>query len=207
MALPSVLTPLAEDRRRLETVLQLLGETDRPEARADLAAEAVRLYARYEDVFERVIYPLVRRDERLPADGAEREQRQVRAAMRDMRSRTRHVHPIDAHASDPEGFEDSLRVLIGSIRSHLSQEDQELLSMASRLDADAQAELRNRLERAVAHASSHPDPPHNRIGHALMSVMEKVDRTIRDSSTTWHPGLELLSEHDIEHPGDRPEEE
>jgi uncharacterized protein (TIGR02246 family) len=200
MALPSVLTPLEEDRRRLDEVLEVLEETDEPEARADLADEVVRLCARYEDVMERVIFPFLREGNRPQVDRSEREQRRLRASMRDMRGRTRHVHPIDAHASDPEGFDHSLRQLIGLIRSHLSQEDQDLLPIASGLDADAQVELRHRLERAVGHASSHPDPPHNRFGHALMSLIEKVDRNIRDSSTTWHPGLELLSEHDIARP-------
>ncbi|HWE68140.1 MAG TPA: hemerythrin domain-containing protein [Acidimicrobiales bacterium] len=200
MTLPSVLAPLNDDRRRLDAVLELLEETSEPEARADLADEAVRLCARYEDVMERVLYPLLRRDSRLQVDRAEREQRQVRAALRDMRARTRHVHPIDAHASDPEGFEQSLGELIDLIRSHLSQEDQDLLPMANRLGADAQAELHNRIERAVVHASSHPSPPHNRIGHALVNLMDKVDRTIRDSSTTWHPGLDLLSDHNAARP-------
>jgi hemerythrin-like domain-containing protein len=196
MTLPSVLAPLGEDRRRLEAVLELLEETSEPEVRADLADEAIRLCARYEDVMERAVYPMLRKDNRPQVDRAEREQRQVRAAMRDMRARTRHVQPIDAHASDPEGFEQSLDELIDVIRTSLAREDQDLLPMAGRLDADAQAELHNQVERTLAHASTHPDPPRNRIGHALASVMDKVDRTIRDSSTTWHPGLELLNEHE-----------
>ena len=145
---------------------------------------------------ERAVYPFLRKDNRPQVDRAEREQRQVRAAMRDVRTRTRHVQPIDAHAGDPEGFEQSLAELIDLIRTHLSREDQDLVPMASRLDSDARAELHNQIERALVHASSHPDPPRNPIGHALANLMDKVDRTIRDSSTTWHPGLEILDDHE-----------
>ncbi len=196
MAMPSVLAPLGEDRRRLEAVLELLEETSEPEVRADLADEAVRLCARYEDVMERAVYPVLRKDGRPQVDRAEQEQRQVRAAMRDMRARTRHVQPIDAHASDPEGFEQSLAELIDSIRTCLSREDEDLLPIAGRLDVGAQAELHDQVERALAHASTHPDPPRSPIGHALANLMDKVDRTIRDSSTTWHPGLQLLDDHE-----------
>lgn len=57
---------ISSDRHRLESVLELLEETDEPEARADLADEAVRLCARYEDLMERVIYRLAcRRPDRV----------------------------------------------------------------------------------------------------------------------------------------------
>ena len=39
MALPTLLAPLDEDRRRLVAVLDLLADTPEPEARADLAGE------------------------------------------------------------------------------------------------------------------------------------------------------------------------
>lgn len=198
MALPSVLGPLDEDRRRLDMVLELLEETSEPEVRADLADEVVRLCARYEDVMERAVYPVLRKGGRPQVDRAEQEQRQVRAAMEDMRARTRHVQPIDAHASDPEGFEQSLGELIDAVRRCLAREDDDLLPMAGRLDPRTQAELHDQVERTLAHASTHPNPPRGPIGHALATLLDKVDRTIRDSSTTWHPGLQRLDDHECD---------
>ena len=50
----------------------------------------------------------------------------------------------------------------------------------------------------MAHATTHPDPPHNPIGRAVATIGEKVDRALNDTSTTSHPGVEQLPER----PGD-----
>ena len=55
--IPFVLEPLAEDRRRLFTILELIEESDDAVVRADLASELVGTCSRYEDVKERVVYP------------------------------------------------------------------------------------------------------------------------------------------------------
>ena len=181
MALPTLLA-LDEDRRQVVAILDLLGDTAEPEARADLAGGLVRVCARYEDEKERAVYPALRRQSDYPAElaRAEDDQRRVRQAMVEIRNRTRHVKPINAHADDPERFEKSLDALIDAVGRHLGQEDRELFPLVARLDPADQEELSDHLERAVATASTHPDPTHNPIGRALASLGEKIDRTDDD---------------------------
>lgn len=199
MARPALLAPLDEDRRQLVAVLDLLADTTEPEVRADLAGELVRLSARYEDAKERALYPALHGQERAGAHIRRAEgQAALRSAMVEVRNRTRHVKPVNVHADDPEGFEQSLDILIAAVQRCLDQEDREMLPLVEELGPDEQQELSRKLERAVAHATTHPDPPHNPIGRAVATIGEKLDRTINDTSTTSHPGVEQL-------PGRKPE--
>jgi Hemerythrin HHE cation binding domain len=200
MALPTLLAPLDEDRRQLVAVLDLLDDTTEPEVRADLAGELVRLSARYEDAKERALYPALRGQAVAEAQmsRADTDQAAVRSAMVEVRNRTRHVKPANVHADDPEGFEQSLDVLIVAVQRHLDQEDREVLPLVDALGPAEQQDLGRKLERAVAHASTHPDPPHNPIGRAVATIGEKLDRALNDTSTTSHPGVEQL-------PGRKPE--
>jgi hemerythrin-like domain-containing protein len=202
MALPTLLAPLDEDRRQLVAVLDLLAETSDPEVRADLAGELVRLSARYEDAKERALYPALRGREGTdaPLSRAEEGHAAVRSAMVEIRTRTRHIKPANAHADDPEGFEQSLDTLINAVHRHLDQEDREVLSLVDGLGPAEQRELGRKLERAVAHATTHPDPPHNPIARAVTTIGEKMDRALNDTSTTSHPGVEQLADRQPERP-------
>jgi Hemerythrin HHE cation binding domain len=202
MALPTLLAPLDEDRRQLVAVLDLLADTTEPEVRADLAGELVRLSARYEDAKERALYPALRKQEGTGSQlsRAEEDQAAVRSAMVEIRNRTRHIKPANAHADDPEGFERSLDILISAVHRHLDQEDREVLPLVDGLDPAEQRELGRKLERAVAHATSHPDPPHNPIARAVTTMGEKLDRALNDTSTTSHPGVEQLPNSEPERP-------
>jgi hypothetical protein len=204
MALPTLLAPLDEDRRQLVAVLDLLAVASEPETRADLAGELVRLSARYEDAKERALYPALRGQPgtEAPIARAEVDRAAVRAAMVEIRNRTRHVKPINAHADDPEGFEVSLEALIGAIHSHLDHEDRELLPLVDALGPADQRELARNLERAVANATTHPNPPHNPIGRAMATIGEKIDRAVNDTSTTWHPGVEQLAGDEPDRPAE-----
>lgn len=201
MALPTLLAPLDEDRRQLLAVLDLLADTTEPVVRADLAGELVRLSARYEDAKERALYPALRRQGAgAPISRADEDQAAVRSAMVEVRNRTRHVKPANVHADDPEGFEQSLDILIDAVQRHLDQEDREVLPLVEALDPAEQRELSRGLERAVAHATTHPDPPHNPIGRAVATIGEKIDRAVNDTSTTSHPGVEQLPDSEPEPP-------
>lgn len=206
MALPTLLAPLDEDRRQLVAVLDLLADTSEPEARADLAGELVRLSARYEDAKERALYPALRGREgsEAPLSRAKADQADVRSAMVEVRTRTRHIKPANAHADDPEGFERSLDTLISAVHRHLDQEDREVLPLVDGLGPADRRELGHKLERAVAHATTHPDPPHNPIARAVTTIGEKMDRALNDTSTTSHPGVAQLP--DRQPPPERPDE-
>jgi hypothetical protein len=202
MALPTLLAPLDEDRRQLVAVLDLLADTTDPVVRADLAGELVRLSARYEDAKERALYPTLRGQGTAKAQigRADEDQAALRSAMVEVRNRTRHVKPVNVHADDPGGFEQSLDILIAAVHRRLDQEDREVLPLVEALGPAEQQELGRKLERAVAHATTHPDPPHNPIGRAVATIGEKLDRALNDTSTTSHPGVEQLPDRKPEEP-------
>jgi hypothetical protein len=70
------------------------------------------------------------------------------------------------------------------------------------LDPADQRELGRDIERAVAHATTLPDPPHNPVRRAVATIGEKFDRAINDTSTTWHPGVAQLPASEPERPGE-----
>jgi signal transduction histidine kinase len=192
--LPAVLAPLDDDRRSIERVLDVLEATSEPEVRADLAGELVRLAARYQNAMERGLYTILRnRSGHSPeVEEAERRQHRLREAMDEIRRRTLHLKPLNAHADDPDGFEAALGTLIATVRAQLDYEDNQLLPLVEQLNVEDRGDLRRHMEHAVAHASSHPDPPHNPIGRAVANLKEKLDRVVNDTSITRHPGLERL---------------
>ncbi len=176
--------------------VDVMNEDADPVVRADIANEIVESVSRYENVKHDVLYPWLRKTGRQAAqlDRAERDQHDVRRALVNIRNRMHNVKPVNAHASDPEGLENSVEVLVDSVRSHLRHEDQELLPMVERLDASEAKELGDKIEIAAAHASGHPDPPHNRLGRKLMSLGETAERVLHDQSTPWHPGLDRVKQ-------------
>jgi len=194
--LPASLAPLEENRRELFATLDLLADSVEPTVRADLASELVGICSRYEDVKDRVVYPALRAmsPDSVEIDQAEEDQRAVREALSEIRRRTSHVKPKDVHADDPEGFEQALREAVETIRGHIEHEDEVLLPMLGELDAQAGEELRGNVEHAVAHASTHPNPPHNPLGRAFVAVEEWLETGARDESTPWHPGADKLDE-------------
>jgi len=194
--IPYVLEPLAEIRRQLFTILDLLEQSEDPVVRADLASELVGACSRYEDVKARVIYPALERlvgDEEELSRGDE-DRRDVREALLEIRKRTRNVKPINAHLEDPEGFEAALDDLVALIHSHVEHEDGILFPALAGLGADDRGQLRSEVEDGVAHASTYPNPPKHLLGRAVVAVIEKIERGPQDESDSYHPGVELLDE-------------
>ena len=192
--LPASLEPLTENRRELRAILDLLDQERDPTPRADLAIELIGSSARYEDVMERVVYPALRKigQDTGELDRAESDQLAIREGLTDLRHRTQNVKPSNVHASDPEGFEELLDRLVDSIRMHLDHEDEMLFPLLDQLEGPNLGELRDEVEKAVAHASTHPHPPHSTVGRAVRSVMEKLDRSVHDQSTISHPEIDQL---------------
>lgn len=193
--LPASLVPMEENRQQLFTTLELLDRTSDPVVRADLASELVGISARYEDVKNRVVYPALRaiHAEGKEIDRAEEDQRSVREALSEIRRRTQHVKPAYVHADDPEGFEAALTALIEAIRVHTQHEDNVLFPLLAALDPETSDELRGDVAQATTHASTHPNPPNNRIGRAIVALSEKLEHDVQDQSTPWHPGVDKLN--------------
>src|ERR1700683_5576552 len=193
--LPNPLLPLEANRRELFATLDLLDQTTEPVIRADLASELVGISARYEDVKARVVYPALRNGgaDGQEIDRAQEDQRLVRGALGDIRRRTQHVKPDYVHADDPEGFEGSLTSLVEAIRIHTEHEDSVLFPVLAVLDPQTSEDLLANVEHAVKHASTHPNPPQNRVGRAIVAVNEKLERNFKDESTQQHPGVDQLN--------------
>jgi hypothetical protein len=194
--IPYVLEPLAEIRRQLFTILDLLDRNEDPVVRADLASELVGACSQYEDVKARVIYPALERlvgDEDQLSRGDE-DRRDVREALIAIRKRTRNVKPLNAHAEDPEGFEAALDELVARIHSHVEHEDEILFPALAGLGADERRQLRSEVADGVAHASTYPNPPKHLLGRAVVAAIEKLERGPQDESDSFHPGVELLDE-------------
>jgi hypothetical protein len=116
----------------------------------------------------------------------------AREAMVEVRRRTRHAKPINAHAEDPEGFDRALDDLIAAIKHTSAHEHDDLILLVNRLDPEMSDDLHRRVERAVGHASLHPNLPHNPIARRIASVVERIDRAVNDDSTTSHTALDQL---------------
>jgi hemerythrin-like domain-containing protein len=196
--LPDQLSALEGERAHLDSMLDVLRTSSDPVVRADVADQLVGSVARYENVIHEVVYPALDGMVLAPSDleRGESDNRQVRDALVDIHDRMKNVKPINAHADDPEGFERAVEVLVELVRSHLDHEDQVLLSLLRGM-APAEAEsLRAEVDKAVQHASSHPDPPHNPIKRKLVDIGESLERTLHDQSTPWHPGVEVVEQHE-----------
>jgi hemerythrin-like domain-containing protein len=194
--LPYVLEPLAEDRKRLFTILDLLEQNEDPVVRADLASELVGTCSRYEDVKARVVYPALERlaGEQDELTRGEEDQKSIREALTEIRERTLHVKPADVHWEDPEGFEAALDALVALIHTHVEHEDEVLFPVLSELGPDERSRLRSEVENGVAHASTYPNPPQHLFGRAVISVIERLERGPQDEADPWHPGVRLLNE-------------
>ncbi len=192
VALPSALEPLAGLRDRL---VSLVDELDGPldaEARADLATELVRFAARYLDVKERAVDPVLEDHVGGDRHRSDADRESLREALGEVRRRTRHVKPINAHFDDPVGFDRALDDLVEAVRADLGHESEDLVPLVEKLDPEAKAELAQRVERAVSRASDHPKPPKNPIARSIVNLGEKLDHAVHDAATTSHPAVDRM---------------
>jgi hemerythrin-like domain-containing protein len=198
VSLPVQLSALDEERAHLESMLEVLRTSTDPVVRADVADQMVGSVARYENVIHEVVYPALDSVVLAPSDleRGEADNQKVRAALVEIHDRMKNVKPINAHADDPEGFERAVEVLVELVQSHLDHEDQVLLPLLEGMAPAEAGPLKVEVDKAVEHASSHPDPPHNPIKRKLVDMGEALERTLHDQSTPWHPGTEEVEQQE-----------
>jgi hypothetical protein len=186
----SWLSPLADDRARIDRILVRLGEATDHAERADLASELARAASRYEDTLERAVWPKVS-DERGVAElVAPREQ--VREVLTVIHTRTSHIDPRNVYAPDPEGFEEALGA-VGSLLPRLLAAEDDLLRQFGGTLTDAEAdERRHDVARAYRHASERPRPPRTAVGRLIANANIKLDHALEDVSSPSHPGAETI---------------
>jgi uncharacterized protein YukE len=190
----------AQERARLNVLqmVQTLESATVPAERAELAAVVAGEVAKYENAKTYGLYPMLRHvpGSEAAVERAEEAQGTVRLALVEMHHKTRHVKPINAHVDDPDGFEQSVGKLIESIHVHMNQEDQELLVVEEQLDPREISELADHFDKALAHPSTLPEPPHNPIRRMIAEWGESLEHAFSDESTRWHPAAERLTEVD-----------
>ena len=97
----------SEDRLRIDRIVERLDVADDLVERADLGSELVRAVSRYEDTFERTLRPRLEGSES-DLETLDEDREALREAMDDIHERTMGIDPRNVHASDGQGFEDTL---------------------------------------------------------------------------------------------------
>jgi hypothetical protein len=190
---PLLFGPFSEERLRIDRITARLDETENLEERADLGSELVRAISRYEDTFERAIVPhLEGVDDQLLRD-QEGDRESLREAMDDIHQRTMGIDPRNVHASDGQGFEDSLALVVVRARALQEVEDGEIDTLLRSLgEEDRQAVIDGVID-AFGNASERPRPPRTVVGRFISNAHVKLDHTLEDVATPHHPGADTVN--------------
>lgn len=185
---------VAADRVLLVRCLDAIDEVRTSVERADLARSTALLAARYENVLADALYPALidALGARSEVERSELRQARAREAIAVIRADMRGVKPINAHASDPDGFDGHIDAMTGSVRELLQFEEDDLFPLVDRLSSTDQDRLRQGVEAACAHQTSLPDPPQNTLIRKLAEIKETVTLSLNDQSTPWHPGIDAV---------------
>ncbi len=196
--LPVPMRGLAADRVLLVQCLDALDEPRPAVERADLARSTALLAARYENVLADAVYPQVvdSLGRRRQVEQAELRLGGARQAISVIRADMRGVKPVNAHASDPNGFDEHIDVMTRSVGALLQFEADEIFPVVERMDATDADRLRQSVEGACAHQTSLPDPPDNALLRKLAEIKETVTLSLNDQSTPWHPGINAVLDPD-----------
>jgi hypothetical protein len=183
----------SEERSRIDRITNRLDIATDPSERADLGSELVRSISRYEDTFERAILPRLKEHDQAVLDHMESDREALREAMDDIHQRTMGIDPRNVHASDGQGFEDSLASVVVEIRRLLVLEDGEIVSLQQSLAADEQQLLADEVIQAFKSASERPRPPRTAVGRFISNAHVKLDHTLEDVATPHHPGADTVA--------------
>jgi hypothetical protein len=186
--------PLHNERLRIDQIVGRLDDTDDLVERAELASELVRSVSRYEDTIEQALFTRLE-ESSAPAVLEElgRELDQLRGAMSVIHERTSGIDPRNVHASDGQGFEDTLEDVVHRLRALLLGEDRQIAAFVEPLVP----EDRRRLVEDIAHTfqsvSEHPRPPHTAVGRISRNAHRKLDHRFEDVAPPSHPGADTIN--------------
>jgi hypothetical protein len=184
--------PFSEERLRIDRITARLDETDVLEERADLGSELVRSISRYEDTFERAFLPHLEGSDDAALHGMDRDRDQLREAMDDIHQRTMGIDPRNVHASDGQGFEDTLATVVVRVRALLVDEDRQIGVLVDAMGPEERRQLTDEITTAYGNASERPRPPRTAIGRFLSNAHVKLDHTLEDVATPHHPGADTI---------------
>ena len=185
--------PFSEERQRIDRIVTRLDVADDLSERADLGSELVRSVSRYEDTFERAVLPRLEEMDRPDLPRLEREREDLRSAMDEIHERTMGIDPRNVHASDGQGFEDTLADVVTRVRALVAVEDGEIRALLGRLGPKGQQALAQDVTHAFKNASERPRPPRTAIGRFVSNAQVKLDHTFEDVATPHHPGADTIN--------------
>jgi hypothetical protein len=185
--------PMRDERLRIDRIVDRLDITDDLVERADLASELVRSVSRYEDTLERTLF--VRLEPSLPLALEElgREREQLREAMTVIHERTMGIDPRNVHASDGQGFEDTIADVVHRLRALLLGEDRQMAALVGSLESEDRRQLVEDIAHTFRSASEHPYPPRTAVGRFIGNTHVKLDHTFEDVSSPSHPGADTIN--------------
>jgi hypothetical protein len=186
------LGPFSEERARIERITARLDVTDDLTERADLGSELVRAVSRYEDTFERVLAPRFEGSNPGLYGELEKDRTALRDRMDEIHERTMDIDPRNVHASDGQGFEDTLITVVAKTRALLVVEDREISALWDSLGNEDRQLLTDEVVHAFKSASERPHPPRTSVGRFLSNAHVKLDHTLEDVSTPQHPGADTV---------------
>jgi hypothetical protein len=117
----------------------------------------------------------------------------LRGAMDDIHQRTMGIDPRNVHASDGQGFEDTLTTVVVGVRGLMGIEDREIAALMESLGVSERRQLADEIAHAYRNASERPWPPRTAVGRLLSNAHVKLDHTLEDVSTPRHPGAETVN--------------
>jgi hypothetical protein len=182
--------PLSEERARIDRITSRLDVTTDSIERADLGSELVRSASRYEDTFERVFMPRLSGSAPDLLPTLERDREELRVEMDEIHPRTMGIDPRNVHASDGQGFEDTLEAVVLKLRALLALEDREATALLTSLGTEQREEFDKEVAHAFKSASERPRPPRTAVGRILSNAHVKLDHTFEDVATPHHPGAD-----------------
>ena len=189
---PLIFGPLREERLRIDRIVNRLDVTDDLVERADLASELVRSVSRYEDTIERSLFGRFTESPPAVLEELDRERCQLREAMTVIHKRTMGIDPRNVHASDGQGFEDTLEDIVHRLRALLLGEDRQISALIASLGPEERQQVSGDIAHTFRSASERPNPPHTAVGRFFSNTHVKLDHKFEDVSTPSHPGADTI---------------
>lgn len=190
---PRVFGPLYNERLRIDRIANRLDVTDDLAERADLASELVRSLSRYEDTIERSLFVGLAESPNVELEELNRERDQLREAMTVIHERTMGIDPRNVHASDGQGFEDTLEDVVHRLRALLLGEDRQIAALISSLGSEERQQMSEDIAHTFRSASERPHPPHTTVGRFFSNAHVKLDHKFEDVATPSHPGADTIN--------------
>jgi hypothetical protein len=188
-----VFGPLYEERLRIDRIINRLDVTDDLAERADLASELVRSVSRYEDTVERSLLIRLTDTRSAVLEELNHERDELRKVMTVIHKRTMGIDPRNVHASDGQGFEDTLEDVVHMLRALLLGEDRQISALVVSLDSEGRQNLSDDIAHTFRSASERPNPPHTSVGRFFSNTHVKLDHKFEDVATPSHPGADTIN--------------